>query len=89
MGLNKPYIVERVLVLGSTDRGGQLYNIIMSMGLWTESLQDEQFTFKNATIAEMRLTPPREIQFVRTAHSEVTALTVPNNAIAEWAHATV
>ncbi|KAH3785687.1 hypothetical protein DPMN_163781 [Dreissena polymorpha] len=65
MGLNKPYIVERVLVLGRTDQRGQFDNINMSMGLWTESLQDEQFTFKNGTIAEMRLTPPREIQFVR------------------------
>ena len=40
------------------------------MGLMTESLQDEQFTIKNDTVAEKWLHPPREIQSVRIMGSK-------------------
>ncbi|XP_052228526.1 receptor-type tyrosine-protein phosphatase epsilon-like [Dreissena polymorpha] len=77
--LNKTHIVEKVLVLGRTDYGtrtdlrAQFDNIYMSIGLMSEYLQ---LTSKNETVAEMRLTPPREIQIVRFTGSGYGYMTI-------------
>ncbi|XP_052243791.1 uncharacterized protein LOC127853363 isoform X3 [Dreissena polymorpha] len=66
--LDTTYIVEKIVVLGRTDREyTQFNNIKLSLGRRDKPLQDETLDMQNRSYAMTILAPPRELDVVRVS----------------------
>ncbi|XP_052224313.1 uncharacterized protein LOC127839961 [Dreissena polymorpha] len=66
--LDKTYLVEKILVLGRTDKNFEQFdNITLSLGRQDQSLRNEALIWTNLSFPMTILSPPREVDFVRVS----------------------